>query len=362
MFISSNAFAWRESNGGNGASAEIAAVTSFLVQDLKRIPVLTNTFDFSTIDNQPINLSAWNQASTIGKETLILGNLFPKMDATTIHEMILVNREIESRHMNTSYPLDLELTEAIKACNSNRFLNAFQLVRDSKYILKTSGENLESTVLESQCTNLEFNETSLKAESPMAPYTLSPLLKGNYLYVESIVLKDMAKIPFLKYTYLDCGTCASPDRNVSLRKNLKLRGVKVDAYTTEKITSITTHLDVNAWDALTDHQKYLLTLHETIHYVINLDINYVRSQKVLRLIERYKKLKAFYSNADDFITQALSDNLKTCDTTAFKENYALLGGAAYLFKMNGVKIKNAVNASKCSSIISALPQLNSAEL
>jgi hypothetical protein len=318
--FSSPAYAWRESTGGNGVKAEEAIEKAFLLRDLKNIPVLVAGYNFTA-------------------------------DTDSTSRLLEQYRKIKNIHFNSSFPIEREIVQSLKNCEIERFNNAFELIGDRDYVLKNISKKISDLLEESKCIESQQSESITKQNKVS---NLRPS-KSDYLFVQSELINKMKLIPSLDHHYFSCLDCQHPERLTRYKDDVYLRGQKVDAYTTQKVLKITTIVDRSAWRSLSDNQKRLLTMHEMIHFLIDVDVNYNLSVKVEQLLERYDGLKRFYPETRNFIEKAIAVNLSECDLGAFKENYALLREAAYFYKINGVRIPNAIKQSGCTEIIKAVP-------
>ena len=356
--FSSNAFAWRESNGGNGVAAERAVIAAALVKDLKHIPIMSSDYDFTKNIRRGAGLVGISVEETtndllekILAQTCRTGAC--PLDAAQVTKLLAQYNEIKNKHFNTSFSIDREIVQSVKACEMNRFEKAFELVGDYNYKLKNVSKKIADLLAESKCSenkdekNISVNKAVNSSDG-----------RNEYLHVEALMLNKMKLIPSLDSYYFSCLDCDHPERRTTYQENVYLNGKKVDAYTRQKILGITTIVDRSAWAKLSDDQKKLLVLHEALHFLINVDVDYNLSVKVIEQIKRYEGLKRFYPNTENFIEKAIAVNLEECDLEAFKENYILLGGAARFYKINGVKVPKAVKASGCSQLIKAMRELS----
>jgi len=198
------AFAWRESNGGNGVTAEAMKIANSLMDEIWQVPVLRTYYiasDFLIIpeyklklDGRPvdaythtntaaentlifIDIDKWNARTLEQKRLLILHELTHFMSFTDhgykfsylTLEKIDRYKKLEAKYPNADYPLDEEIKTTLKLCNLNHFVLTYLLIGDLNYVIAGKDKTILELIEQSKCSNIKnyapLKDAMLKAKT-----------------------------------------------------------------------------------------------------------------------------------------------------------------------------------------------------
>lgn len=184
------AFAWRESNGGNGVTAEAMSIANTLMEEIWRVPVLRTYYvasDFLIIPERNLKLEgkpvdAYTHTNTSADNTLIFIDT-DKWNARTLEQKrLLILHELthfmsftdhgykfsyltlgkidrykkyEAKYPNAEYPIDSEILTTLKLCNLNNFVLAYILIGDINHVVQEKGQSILELVEQSKCSNIQ---------------------------------------------------------------------------------------------------------------------------------------------------------------------------------------------------------------
>lgn len=184
------AFAWRESNGGNGVTAEAMKIANTLLDEIWQVPVLRTYYvasDFLIIPERNLKLDgkpvdAYTHTNTAADNTLVFIDI-DKWNARTkeqkrlliLHElthfMSLIDhgykisystldkidrfKKLEAKYPNAEYPIDQEIITTLKLCNLTNFVLAYLLIGDLNHVVEEKNKSISQLVEQSKCSNIQ---------------------------------------------------------------------------------------------------------------------------------------------------------------------------------------------------------------
>ena len=165
------------------------------------------------------------------------------------------------------------------------------------------------------------------------------------------LLNDMWKVPVLRVLY------QNSEYDIIQRKNLKLDGMKTDAYTVSNTESEKTliFIDQDNWITLDLNQKRLLILHEVTHFMFHRDSQYVFSQFAIDKMANYWKLAAKYPASEFPFEDELINSVKSCSLLPFISSYLLVADVNYQISTSNKTVKELVLESNCEAIKNYAP-------
>lgn len=165
------------------------------------------------------------------------------------------------------------------------------------------------------------------------------------------LLNDMWKIPVLRVLYQDS------DYDIIQRKNLKLDGMKTDAYTVSNTESEKTliFIDQDNWNTLDFNQKKLLILHEMTHFMFHRDTQYIFSNMAVGKMEHYWKLASKYPTSEFPFEDEMINSVKSCSLVPFISSYLLVADVNYQMNSSNKTVKELVLESNCDAIKNYAP-------
>lgn len=192
------AFAWRESNGGNGVEAEAKAIASQVVKDLWRIPILRQYYIVSEYDIVQkkglllkskletnaytvtdskggqslifIDENGWNTLNFAQKRFLLLHELTHIMffrdsqynfSQLALDKMANYDKLVE-KYPDSEFPIETEIVNSIKSCKLTTFVTTYLLIGNLQYVIEATNKTIQQLVIESSCDNIK-NYAPLKA-------------------------------------------------------------------------------------------------------------------------------------------------------------------------------------------------------
>jgi len=191
------AFAWRESNGGNGVEAEAKKIANELLIEMWRIPILRVYYqpsDYEIIKGKNLKLKtgyvdAYTVTDTFNSQSLIFidevkwANLNEDQKRYLLlheltHIMFFVDKDydfsqiaiqkmqkynqLSRKYPQSEYPFEVEMISAVKECKLSSFITSYLLVGDLNYKMNTTNETIQELVLKSDCNEIK-NYAPLKA-------------------------------------------------------------------------------------------------------------------------------------------------------------------------------------------------------
>lgn len=184
------AFAWRESNGGNGVAAEAMEIANTLLIDIWKVPALRVHYrysDYLIIPEYNVKLrgesvDAYTITDTKAEKSLVIIDI-DKWDARTpeqkrlliLHEMthfmsfkdhgynfsllaldkISKYKKLEQKYPDAEFPINTEIVATLKACNLSNFVLTYLLVGDLNYLLIENNKTILELVEQSKCDNIK---------------------------------------------------------------------------------------------------------------------------------------------------------------------------------------------------------------
>lgn len=191
QILCSQAYAWRESNGGNGTVAEATKLITELTETIWNIPSLRDSFIVRPYTIEPsvnlkldgkevdaytthdrtrttpatiyIDVNKWAKLSEEQKKLLVLHEITHFMylvDINYIHSQYILSKiekynKVVSRHPNSFLPIDDELVYTVKSCKLVSFTNTFLLIANTNYYLTDEGKTIAQLVEESDCDRIK---------------------------------------------------------------------------------------------------------------------------------------------------------------------------------------------------------------
>lgn len=184
------AFAWRESNGGNGVEAEAARVADKLTKELWQVPALRvyyHASEYKIIQRSKLKLNgekkdAYTVTNNEGEITLIFidEDNWKSLNASqkrllVLHElthfMFYIDREynfsqfalgklekykkLAQKYPHNDFPIEEEMISAVQKCNLTSFITAYLLVMDVKYEMETTNGTVQELVMNSKCEEIK---------------------------------------------------------------------------------------------------------------------------------------------------------------------------------------------------------------
>lgn len=192
------AFAWRESNGGNGVEAEAKAMSEQIVKDLWRIPILRKYYvakeyyiaqghglrlkdnkevDAYTVTDSKggvsmifVNEDGWPKLNYEQKRYLLLHELTHVMffiDSEYDFSQIALDKmekydKLVAKYPDSQYPIETEIVNSLNSCKITSFIPTYLLVGDLQYVMETTNKTIQQLILESSCDSIK-NYAPLKA-------------------------------------------------------------------------------------------------------------------------------------------------------------------------------------------------------
>ncbi|MEA9355747.1 hypothetical protein SHI21_06030 [Bacteriovorax sp. PP10] len=195
------AFAWRESNGGNGIEAEAKAIASQIVKDLWRVPVLRKYYiasEYNIVQQQGLRLKTdqeigaytvsdskggvnmifvnsaedqWPKLSFAQKRYLLLHELTHVMffkDSQYDFSQIALDKmekydKLVAKYPDSEYPIETEIVNSVNSCKLTTFVTTYLLIGDLQYVMETTNKTIQQLILESSCDSIK-NYAPLKAQ------------------------------------------------------------------------------------------------------------------------------------------------------------------------------------------------------
>lgn len=191
------AFAWRESNGGNGVEAEAKAMANQILNDLWRIPVLQQYYVASEYDivqkkglkgkNETnaytitdskggqslifLDEDSWNSLNFTQKRYLLLHELTHIMffkDSQYNFSQLALDKlakydKLVAKYPDSEYPIETEIVNSLKSCQLTSFVTTYLLIGNLQYPISETNKTIQQLVLESKCDNIK-NYGPLKAQ------------------------------------------------------------------------------------------------------------------------------------------------------------------------------------------------------
>lgn len=184
------AFAWRESNGGNGVEAEAKKMANELLIEMWRIPILRvyyQSSDYDIIQGKNLKLKtgyvdAYTVTDTFNSQSLIFidENKWVKFSEDQkryllLHELTHIMfyvdkdydfsqiaigkmekyKQLAKKHPHSDYPFEDEMIQAVKECKLTSFITSYLLVGDMKYEMQTTNETIQALVSKSDCSAIK---------------------------------------------------------------------------------------------------------------------------------------------------------------------------------------------------------------
>jgi hypothetical protein len=194
------AFAWRESNGGNGIEAEAKAIASQIVKDLWRVPVLRKYYtaaEYDIVQKTGLRLKTdqeigaytvsdskggvsmifvnssedqWPKLSFEQKRYLLLHELTHVMffrDSQYDFSQIAIEKmekydKLAAKYPDSEYPIETEIVNSVNSCKLTTFVTTYLLIGDLQYVMETTNKTIQQLILESNCDSIK-NYAPLKA-------------------------------------------------------------------------------------------------------------------------------------------------------------------------------------------------------
>lgn len=192
------AFAWRESNGGNGAEAEAKSIADQVLKDLWRIPVLQklyNDSDYDIVQSKGLRLkdkskvdayavtdskggvsmifideATWPTLTYQQKRLLLLHELthikFYRDTDYNYSQLAIAKMEkydkLAAKYPNSEYPIEKEIINSLESCDLTSFVTSYLLIGDLQYEMQTTNKTVQQLILDSKCNNIK-NYAPLKA-------------------------------------------------------------------------------------------------------------------------------------------------------------------------------------------------------
>lgn len=193
------AFAWRESNGGNGVSAEAMDVVRELMIDIWKIPSLRgyytpkefniiskpnlrlngNPIDAYTVtDNEKvitptvfIDEDRWDKNDMRRKRMLMIHEITHFMfykDASYNYSQLALDKltryeKLAAKYPDAQWPIDEEMMSTLKECKVASFILSYLLVADLNYVVTAKNKTIQQLILESNCDAIK-NYPPLKTQ------------------------------------------------------------------------------------------------------------------------------------------------------------------------------------------------------
>lgn len=192
------AFAWRESNGGNGVAAEAMGIANTLINEIWKVPALRVHYRFKDylilpeynvkLQGKPVD--AYTITDTKATKALVIIDI-NKWDARTLDQKRLlllhelthfmsfidhdykfslltldkINRykKLEQKYPDAEFPINEEIVATLKSCNLSSFILTYLLVGDLNYVLMDKNTTILELVEQSKCENIK-NYEPLKKE------------------------------------------------------------------------------------------------------------------------------------------------------------------------------------------------------
>ena len=191
QLICSQAFAWRESNGGNGISAEAKSIANKLISDMWKIPSVRVYYQLKDYDVIPqknlylkkekvdaytlVNTEAektlifidedkWNARDYTQKRFLMLHELthfmFHKDESYMFSDLVITKLErykkLEQKYPDSDYPIEDEIVSSLQECRLTNFVVSYLLVGSIDYELEGQGKTVYRLINESKCDNIKL--------------------------------------------------------------------------------------------------------------------------------------------------------------------------------------------------------------
>lgn len=181
------AFAWRESNGGNGVAAEAMDIVRELMTEVWKIPSLRIYYipkDFDIVprtglrlDGDPIDAYTvtdtelvvtpivfidevrWGKNDMARKRKLMIHEMTHFMfykDAGYNYSQLALEKltkyeKLAAKYPNAELPIDEEIMSTLKECKLAPFISSYLLIGDLNYVISATNKTIQQLVLKSKC-------------------------------------------------------------------------------------------------------------------------------------------------------------------------------------------------------------------